>query len=104
MTGYVIVSTTTDDRSLAGTIARSAIERRLAACARIHSAESVYRWDGRIETAEEFVVELKTTVEAQARVEALILELHSYDLPEVVVTPILGGSKAYLDWISDEAS
>lgn len=99
MTEFVTVCTTTDDRAVADRIAAAAIERRLAACARISPVESVYRWEGEVRRAAEFVVEIKTAASAAAAVEAVILELHSYELPEVVVLPILGGSKEYLDWM-----
>lgn len=102
MTGFVVISTTTDDRAIAGRIARAMIERRLGACARILPADSVYRWNGEIVSTPEFVVEIKTTEARQAEVEAAIRELHGYDLPEIVVHPILGGSRDYLDWLADE--
>ena len=75
-----------------------------AACARVHAVDSVYRWKGQLETATEFVVELKTTAARREVVEGVIRELHNYELPEVVVRPILGGSRAYLEWISSEVS
>ncbi|WP_245479805.1 divalent-cation tolerance protein CutA [Hansschlegelia zhihuaiae] len=96
------VCTTTDDRGVADAIARAAIERRFGACARILMAESVYRWKGEICVAAEFVVEIKTTAERAPKVEALIRELHAYELPEIVVHPIVGGSQAYFDWLSGE--
>lgn len=104
MTDFVTITTTADDRGVADRIARAVIERRIAACARISSAESVYRWDGEICVAPEFVVEIKTTAAARAAVEAAIRELHSYELPEIVAHPVAGGSKAYLDWVSSEVA
>lgn len=104
MTEFLDISTTVDDRAVAGRIARAAIERRIAACARIHAVESVYRWKGEIESAEEFVVELKTAAARRGAAEALIRELHTYDLPEILVRAILGGSADYLCWVADEVS
>lgn len=101
---YLTIVTTTDDRSVAERIARAAIERRVGACARILEAESVYRWEGAITSAREFVVEIKTTAARRAEVEATIRELHAYDLPEIVAHPIIGGSKAYLAWLSAEVA
>lgn len=100
--GFSVVVTTTADRSAAERIARAAIEKRLAACARIHEADSVYRWEGEIRSEREFVLELKTTDAALGAVEALIKQLNSYDLPEIIVHPITGGSKDYLAWVSAE--
>ena len=102
MADFFTVTTTVDDRATAERMARAAIERRLGACARISPATSVYRWKGAIETAEEFVVEIKTTSERRAALEALIAELHPYELPEIVVHAIVGGSQAYLAWLSAE--
>lgn len=104
MTEFVDISSTVDDREVAERLARSAVERRVAACVRIHAVESVYRWKGEIEKAAEFVVELKTTAARREAAEALIRELHTYELPEILVRPILGGSSTYLDWVADEVS
>ena len=104
MTGFVIIQTTVDDRAAAEAIARAAIERRLGACARHYAARSVYRWDGAVTSADELVVEIKTTAAARLAVEAMIAEMHPYELPEIVVLPILGGSQAYLGWLSGEVS
>lgn len=102
MSDFLTVTTTTGDRAAAERIAHTAIERRLGACARISTATSVYRWEGSVKTAEEFVIEIKTTAARRPALEALIGELHPYDLPEIVAHAIVGGSPAYLDWISAE--
>lgn len=102
MSTFLTISTTTDDRAVAETIAKAAIERRLGACARIFAVESHYRWEGALCVGQEFCVEIKTTAAARERLEAMIAELHAYDLPEIVAHEIVGGSKAYLDWIAAE--
>lgn len=102
MLEFFTVATTVDDRAAAERIARAAVEQRLGACARISQATSVYRWQGAIEIAEEFVVEIKTTSERRAALEALIARLHPYELPEIVAHAIVGGSEAYLAWLSAE--
>jgi periplasmic divalent cation tolerance protein len=102
MPEFFTVSTTVDDRAVAERIARAAVEQRLGACARISAATSLYRWKGTIETAEEFVVEIKTTSDRRAALEALVAEFHPYELPEIVAHPIGGGSEAYLAWLSAE--
>lgn len=87
--------------ALAGRI----VEERLAACVTIvPGAWSVYRWEGKIERAEEALLVIKT---ASARVAALtqrVLALHSYDCPEVIALPLEAGSPAYLRWLSAETS
>ena len=85
-------------------IARSAVEEKLAACVNIVSApvESVYRWQGKIESAKEFLLIIKTSRRNLARLERRILELHSYDLPEFLVLTA-GGSAQYLRWLLSNA-
>jgi periplasmic divalent cation tolerance protein len=95
----VVVTTTLDDRLVAGTLATTAVERRLAACAQlIGPITSTYRWEGRIETATEWQIQFKTAT-ADDLVAFLTAE-HPYDLPEVIVTPIVGGNPAYLAWLA----
>jgi len=104
MPEFVIVTTTTDDRAVADAIAQAAVEAGESACARIGSAESVYRWQGELCRAPEFVVELKTTADAVDRLQQTIARLHNYELPEILVTPLLGGSAAYLGWLRDQVA
>jgi periplasmic divalent cation tolerance protein len=101
MTDKKIVLTTAGTREEAGTIARALVERRLAACVNMTRVESVYRWQGKVENAEEWLLLVKTTAEAFDEVEATIRELHSYDLPECLVLGIEGGNEEYLDWIGE---
>ena len=102
MRDFVIVATTTDDRAVADAIARAVVEKRLAACVGIAMRESVYRWNDEICAAQEFAVEIKTTAAAAPAVEDEVRRLHSYELPEILVLPIRGGSPAYLAWIEQE--
>ncbi|HVI29571.1 divalent-cation tolerance protein CutA [Hansschlegelia sp.] len=104
MTEFVIVTTTTDERAVADAIAQAAVEAGEAACARIGSAESVYRWQSELCRTPEFVVELKTTADAADRLQRTIARLHNYELPEVLVTPVLGGSAGYLGWLRDQVA
>jgi periplasmic divalent cation tolerance protein len=100
VTGCIQVTTTLPDRPAADRLAVRLVEERLAACAQVVGpVGSTYRWEGRVETAEEWFCHLKTTA---ARLPALIVrvrELHSYEVPEVVALPIVGGDEAYLRWI-----
>jgi periplasmic divalent cation tolerance protein len=102
MTDKRIVLTTAGSRSEAQKIARTLVERKLAACVNVVGpVESVYRWKGAVETAEEFLCIVKTTAAATDKVKAAIEELHSYELPECVVLPIEDGSSNYLAWIAE---
>ncbi|MGZ4811338.1 MAG: divalent-cation tolerance protein CutA [Terriglobales bacterium] len=104
MTDKKIVLTTTGTREEAGKIARALVERRLAACVNVVEIESVYRWKEAVESAEEWLLLIKTTAEAFSQVQAAIQELHTYDLPECVVLPIENGSEEYLAWIGESVS
>lgn len=104
MAEFIQVLTTIDSRELADSLGRALVERRLAACVQIAGpVKSVYRWQGRIETAEEWQCWIKTTRERFAAVERAIRELHTYSVPEIIVMPIVAGSADYLKWLADEA-
>lgn len=100
---HVIVTTTTDSEAAARELAAKAIEARLGACAQVLGpVTSVYRWDGEVQTDQEWRVEIKTTAGHVPELTERIRQLHSYDLPEVVATPIVGGSAEYLAWVTTE--
>ncbi|MEM6799130.1 MAG: divalent-cation tolerance protein CutA [Planctomycetota bacterium] len=97
------VTTTTGDRDLAERIATELVDRRLAACAQVSGPiESIYRWQGRIERGEEWLCVAKTTSSHFAAIEQLVGQLHPYDVPELIATPIVGASAAYLAWLRGE--
>jgi periplasmic divalent cation tolerance protein len=99
-----IVLTTAGSREEAAKIARALVEQRLAACVNLTAIESVYRWKGAVESAEEWLLVVKTTAAAVPQVQAAIKELHSYELPECIVLPIEGGSEQYLAWIGENVT
>jgi periplasmic divalent cation tolerance protein len=97
--------TTTDSREAAEALAQSAVEARVAACAQVSGPiNSTYWWDGRVESAEEWYVTFKTTAERYPALEEHIRAHHTYDVPEVVLLPILAGNPAYLAWVSEETA
>jgi periplasmic divalent cation tolerance protein len=101
MTNARIVLTTAGSQEEARKIAQALVERRLAACVNIvPHVESIYRWQGKIETAEEWLLLIKTQAELFDRVRNAVKELHSYDLPECVMLEVAAGSPEYLDWIA----
>ena len=102
MTDAKIVLTTTGSQEEARKIARALVDRRLAACVNIiPQVESIYRWQGKVEDAHEWLLVIKTTGNAFERVRDAIRELHSYDLPECISFSVEDGSSDYLDWISE---
>ncbi|HWA96819.1 MAG TPA: divalent-cation tolerance protein CutA [Terracidiphilus sp.] len=95
-----IVLTTASSSEEAQRIARTLVEERLAACATLlPSAQSIYCWQGEIETAHETLLLLKTSQEHIAALESRIHALHSYDTPEFLVLRVDSGSHAYLEWL-----
>ncbi|MBM7172422.1 divalent-cation tolerance protein CutA [Streptomyces sp. G44] len=99
------VLTTTDAEDKARDLATGAIRARLAACAQITGpVTSVYRWEGEIETAREWQVLLKTTTARYAALETWLTEAHDYDTPEIIATPVVRGSAAYLEWVERETA
>lgn len=101
----VQVLTAVGSEQEAEVIAAELVEARLAACVQIVGPiQSRYRWQGRIERTEEWLCLAKTTAERGPDVVAEIARIHSYETPEIVVTPIIGGAAPYLDWIASEVA
>jgi periplasmic divalent cation tolerance protein len=100
---YAQAVTTTDSEEAASALARSAVEARVAACAQVVGPiKSTYWWEGKVETAGEWYVVFKTTAERYPALEAHIREHHGYDVPEIVLMPIVAGNPAYLEWVTTE--
>jgi periplasmic divalent cation tolerance protein len=101
MTGKMVVLVTCPSAAEARRIARAVVEARLAACVNIlpGAVISVYRWKGKVETAKERLLLIKTSAKKLAKLRAAVERLHSYDVPEFIAVPIAAGSAAYLDWI-----
>lgn len=101
---HVIVTSTIDSAEAARALADGLIAAKLGACAQIVGPiTSVYRWQGEVRAEHEWRVEVKTTSD---RVEALVAHIkanHGYDLPEIIATPINGGSEDYLAWVRAES-
>ena len=101
MTEYVLVLTTFPEDG-ADTLAIALVEERLAACVNVlEPMRSIYRWKGRVETALERQVVIKTRAANVAALEVRVTALHPYDVPEFLVLAIEGGSHAYLAWLGE---
>ncbi|MCF4121336.1 divalent-cation tolerance protein CutA [Antribacter sp. KLBMP9083] len=100
----VQVTTTFDDEAAALEMADGAVQARLAACAQIEGPiTAIYRWQGQVHREREWRLVLKTRPQLTEALVLHIRALHTYDLPEIVVTPIIGGSPEYLAWAAGEA-
>jgi periplasmic divalent cation tolerance protein len=101
--GYCQVLTTIGSREDADALAHSAVRARLAACAQVVGPiSSTFWWDGEVATAEEWLILYKTPTDRTEALQAHILRHHSYEVPEVIHTPVTGGHPAYLAWLTTQ--
>ena len=102
-TVYVLCVTSVPSVEVGRSLVRTLVDRRLVACGTIlPGGTSIYRWKDAVEETPEAVVLLKTRVEKWEELKQVFPTLHPYDVPELVVVPIMGGHKPYLDWLSAE--
>lgn len=103
MSDYLQVLTTVDSGEAAERLATGIVEARLAACVQVVGPiRSVYRWQDAVQSEQEWQCLAKTTAQ---RLDALIEYVqshHSYDVPEIIATPVVGGSAEYLSWVGEQ--
>lgn len=99
---YIEVITTFEIQKEAEKMAQAILEAKLGACCSIEEIESLYRWRGKIEKEKEFQLTIKTKANLYKKLEGFIKENHSYETPQIISIPILGGSSNYLDWLNKE--
>ncbi|MBB5158069.1 divalent-cation tolerance protein CutA [Saccharopolyspora phatthalungensis] len=102
MANYVQVVTTTDSEEAAATLARSIVDARMGACVQVVPIRSFYRWEEAVQDDPEWQLQVKSTKGRQDALVEHIRANHTYDVPEVIVTDIVGGNPAYLSWLDDE--
>ncbi|UCV11638.1 divalent-cation tolerance protein CutA [Dechloromonas denitrificans] len=99
----LLILTNCPDESVANTIALAVVESGLAACVNIlPRVESIYRWQGAVESASEIPLLIKSTAANYAALETTIRQRHPYEVPEIIALPITHGLPAYLNWVSAE--
>ena len=103
MTEKFVVLVTCGSAAEAKRIARAVVGARLVACVNVlpGAVTSIYRWKGKVETARERLLLIKTSRKRLARLEAEVARLHSYDVPEFIALPVGAGSRRYLDWLGE---
>ncbi len=105
MTDFIQVLTTAETRDDAENIGRALVDGRLAACVQIVGpVTSIYRWQGKINTAQEWQCWAKTRRELYGRIEETIRRLHPYQLPEILAVAVTAGSVDYLAWLAEETN
>jgi periplasmic divalent cation tolerance protein len=99
----LLVLTNCPDETSANAIALAVVEARLAACVNIlPRVQSVYRWQGAVESASEIPLLIKTTADNYPALESAIRAEHPYDIPEIIALPVERGLPAYLNWVAAE--
>ena len=103
MTDKLVVLVMCANAAEAGRISRAVVQARLAACANILAGGviSVYRWKGKVESARERLLLIKTSRKHLAKLRAAVELIHSYDVPEFIAVPIAAGAPAYLTWLDE---
>ncbi|MFP4473099.1 MAG: divalent-cation tolerance protein CutA [Candidatus Omnitrophota bacterium] len=101
---YIVVFVTCKDPVQARMISEALIDGRLAACANIVSnVESIFRWQGAVESGQETLLILKTRQKLFDQLCSCVKENHSYDVPEIIALPIISGDEVYLKWLKEES-
>jgi periplasmic divalent cation tolerance protein len=99
----LLILTNCPDEESANAIALAVVEEKLAACVNIlPRVQSIYRWQGTVESASEIPLLIKSTAANYPALEKRIAELHPYDVPEIIALPITHGLPAYLNWLAAE--
>lgn len=98
----VIAQTTVASRKEARALSAFILEKRLGACVQFTRIQSSYRWRGKIEFANEFLVWIKTRQSLAAKLVELIKQRHSYEQPEIIITPISAAEAGYAKWVLRE--
>jgi periplasmic divalent cation tolerance protein len=101
----LLVLTNCPDEESANAIALALVEERLAACVNIlPRVQSIYRWQGAVESATEIPLLIKATAANYSALETAIRDRHPYTVPEIIALPVERGLPAYLDWVAAETT
>lgn len=100
---YTVLFITTADTEEAKRIASTLLNQKKAACVNIvPKVSSLFWWQGKLDSGQESLLIVKTKTSLLSEVVTLVKQIHSYDVPEVIALPIVGGNQDYLDWIGKE--
>lgn len=104
MNKYIMITTTFDNEEEANKTVQILLEKRLVSCCQLSNITSSYHWKGSIAHEKEFLVQMKTRKELYKEVEKEILNIHSYEVPQIIAYDIVLGHKDYLEWIDQETA
>jgi periplasmic divalent cation tolerance protein len=99
---YCLITTTFDDEGIAQKVMKILLEERLISCAQIIKIRSSYHWKNKLESTDELLLQMKSKKSLYKEIENRILQLHNYEIPQIVMYDIVDGYKEYLDWIEEE--
>ena len=99
---YCVISTTTDSKENADAITQLLLDKKLIACVQSTTIQSAYRWQGKIIKSEEILLQMKTKKSLFEKIQTEIEQLHTYDVPEIIMVPLAGANVPYLQWIEEE--
>ena len=102
MSACGVVLVTIDSQETAIALANALVNEGLAACINLFPIQSIYRWQGQAQQDNEWQLVIKTSLRRYAELAARVEALHPYEVPEIVVLPILAGSTAYLGWVTEQ--
>jgi periplasmic divalent cation tolerance protein len=101
-TKFIIIYCTVPDQQTAETISENLVKEKLAACCNIVSGlKSVYRWEKKIQSADELLLIIKSRSSLYSEIETRIKDLHPYTVPEIIALPLINGSVEYLNWMDE---
>lgn len=104
MNQYIIITTTFDNKDELNKVSNILLEERLVSCCQVYNIKSSYWWKNNIIDANEYLLKMKTKKELYKEVERIILENHSYEVPEIITYNIENGYSKYLNWIDKETT
>ena len=100
MAGYIVVFVTAPTKKEAQKIANMLLKKKLCACVNmISGVKSLFHWEGKIDSANETLLVIKTKRSSYAKLEKAVKNVHSYSVPEIIALPVIFGSRDYLNWI-----
>lgn len=102
----LVVLITAPSTEVAEKLAHALVEARLAACVNLLPAvQSIYRWEGQVQSEQEILMLVKTRLELfESQLVPAVKALHPYQVPEIIALPLVAGSQSYLDWIRAETT
>lgn len=99
---YCLITTTFEDKKEANEMIRRLLEKKLVSCCQLMEIRSSYHWKNKIESTNEYLLQMKSKKSLYKEIEKEIIKTHSYEIPQIVMYEIKDGYKEYLNWIEEE--